>query len=106
MEEQSRMSIISPGNAETILAARVKVPSHVVYRSFAAETVMLNLQTGQYHGLNAIGGQMIQTLERCPSVREAAKELGSQFDVPQSQLEQDVCDFCRDLSVRGLIELR
>jgi hypothetical protein len=99
------MSTTAPVNAEAILAARVDVPGHVVYRSFAAETVLLNLETGQYHGVNAVGGQMIHTLERCDTVRDALDDLRRQFDVPPPQLEQDLCEFCRDLSARGLIEI-
>ena len=39
-------------------------PSHVVYRTFVTETVALNIETGQYHGLNATAGRMLEVLER------------------------------------------
>jgi hypothetical protein len=99
------MSTTSPMSIESLLSARVTLPAHVVYRAFAAETVMLNLQTGQYHGINATGGQMVEILERSASVRDAAAELERRFSVPRAELERDLCDFCTDLSVRGLIQI-
>ena len=44
-------------------SAHVSIAPHVVYRSFATETVILNLQTGRYHGLNKTGGRMLELLE-------------------------------------------
>lgn len=35
-----------------ILDSQARVPRHVVYRDFVNETVVLNLETGTYHGLN------------------------------------------------------
>jgi hypothetical protein len=100
------MSTVSQPPNEAMLSARVRVPNHVVYRSFAAETVMLNLQTGQYHGINPTGGRMIEVLERCSSVREAAAELSREFNVPLERIERDLCDFCVDLGTRGLVEFK
>ena len=31
--------------------AAIRLPDHVVFRRFPAETVLLNLQTGHYHGV-------------------------------------------------------
>ena len=35
---------------------KVRVPRHVVHRDFPAQTVILNLETGKYHGLNPTAG--------------------------------------------------
>ena len=36
----------------TPAALSARIPQHVVFRGFATETVVLNLETGKYHGLN------------------------------------------------------
>jgi hypothetical protein len=92
------------GNA--LLAARVTVPAHVVYRAFVAETVVLNLETGKYHGLNPIGGRMIAALEKSATVREAAASIATEYEQPVDAVAADVCEFCRDLHSRGLIEVQ
>lgn len=88
-----------------LLDARVRLPEHVVHRSFVSETVVLNIQTGQYHGLNPVAGQMLATLERLPDVRSAARHLAAEFDEPLERIESDITMFCADLLSRGLIEM-
>jgi hypothetical protein len=89
-----------------VLAAKARVPDHVVFRSFAAETVVLNLETGQYHGLNPTGGRMLELLGRAASVAAAAVALAGEYEEPVGRVEADLCAFCTELAGRGLIELR
>jgi Coenzyme PQQ synthesis protein D (PqqD) len=79
-------------------------PQHVVYRSFPSETVVLNLQTGQYHGLNATAGSMLEALKRTSCVRDAAVAVATEYAQPQAVVEQDMCELCNALLARGLIE--
>lgn len=89
----------------SLLASKVTVPQHVVYRGFPAETVVLNLQTGKYHGLNATAGQMLEALEEAACVRDAASAVAGSYEQPQAAIEQDMCELCSLLLARGLIEL-
>jgi hypothetical protein len=88
----------------SLLEARVKVPQSVVFRSFPTETVVLNLQTGKYHGLNPSAGKMLQALTEAGSVREAAAAVAAEYDAPAATVEADVCDLCQSLLDRGLVE--
>ncbi len=92
-------------DAELPAAARVRVPQHVVYRAFPTETVVLNLQTGQYHGLNATAGRMLEQLEATASVAAAVAELERVYDQPREVLEADIRELCQALLERGLIEV-
>lgn len=89
----------------SLLTARIRVPQHVVYRSFPSETVVLNLQTGKYHGLNPTAGAMLATLDRAGGIRGAAAELAQQYARPRSEVEGDICSLCSALLERGLVEL-
>lgn len=88
-----------------LLAAGVTVPQHVVYRSFPTETVVLNLQTGKYYGLNATAGRMLEELERAACVADSLGVLAQTYDQPGEVVERDVCELCRSLLERGLIEV-
>ena len=88
-----------------MLASSARIPDHVVYRTFVYETVVLNLQTGKYHGLNRTGGRMLELLEREPTVGDAAAKLAAEFAQPSEQIEADLCEFCSDLAARDLIVL-
>jgi hypothetical protein len=86
-------------------AATVSVPDQVVHRRFAAETVLLNLQTGQYHGVNPTGGRMLELLEQGRTIAETAAVLADEYGRPMGELQDDVADFCAGLAERGLIQI-
>lgn len=87
------------------LPSRVRVPQHVVYRSMPSETIVLNLQTGKYHGLNPTAGRMLEALEQSLSVRDAVEAVAEEHSQPRAVVEQDMCELCDALLARGLIEL-
>jgi hypothetical protein len=86
-----------------LLGARVRIPQAVVYRSFANETVVLNLDTGIYHGMNPTGGNMLDVLDKVGSLREAAGALAHDYELPLSEIQEDLCAFCEGLIERGLL---
>ena len=90
---------------KSILDARASIPGHVVYRSFARETVVLNLHTGRYHGLNATAAEMLDALDRADTVRDAAAIVAERHAQAHDVVERDISSLCRDLRERGLMEL-
>jgi hypothetical protein len=91
-------------NAE-VLAAKATLPEHVVFRSFAQETVVLNLDTGKYHGLDPVGGRLLEVLPLVGDVREAVARIAEEYSTPLAVVEADVVEFCLALQARGLIKL-
>jgi hypothetical protein len=90
---------------DEILSTRPSVPEHVVYREFVSETVVLNLETGAYHGLNPSGAKMLDTLREAATVAEAADALSEHFGRPLPEIQTDLSAFCLELNDRGLLEL-
>lgn len=88
-----------------LLGASVRVPEHVVHRGFAAETVVLNLNTGRYHGLNPVAGRMLEMLDQVGGVGEVAAQIATEYEQPLDTVQRDLCALCADLHQRGLIEL-
>jgi hypothetical protein len=77
----------------------------VVHREFPAQTVVLNLKTGRYHGLNRTAGRMLSALEESTSVAAAARMVADRYGQPQAVVERDLCLLCAQLLERGLVEL-
>ncbi len=90
---------------DALLLARVVIPQAVVYRTFAHETVVLNLDTGLYHGVNPTGGKMLDALSKVGTVPAAAAILAREYDVPVEEVQDDLCAFCQALLERGLLAL-
>ena len=74
-------------------------------RAFVTETVVLNLQSGRYHGLNPTGARMLDVITTAGSVREAANTLAEEYQRTVAEIEEDPVEFCADLVDGGLIEL-
>jgi hypothetical protein len=89
-----------------LMASRACIPDHVVFRTFAQETVVLNLETGLYHGLNPSGGRMLEELARSRTVGDAAGVLAEAFGRARAEIERDLSTFARSLAERGLIDIR
>lgn len=85
--------------------AVISVPEHVVTRELSGQTILLNLQTGRYHGLNATGGTMLEGLKSSGSAPIAAAELAAGFGVPEERVLGDLLALCGELLSRGLIEV-
>lgn len=94
----------SPSTSE-LLTASVRLPQHVVHRSFVAETVVLNLKTGKYHGLNPTAGRMLEALVAAPTAGAIVPELAREYGVEPAKVESDLIALCQGLLQRGLIEM-
>lgn len=82
------------------------MPQDVVYRDFVNETVMLNLSTGTYHGLNPTAGRMLQAVDRTDTLREAAAQLAAEHGWDLPTVEADLIGLCNTLAESGLLEIR
>ena len=91
---------------KAMLEARVRVPDDVVYRKFAEETIVLNLENGKYHGLNRVGAEMVTAAAEGVPLLEVAEATAEQYGRPVEEVQADLADLCLDLSERGLIEVQ
>ena len=72
----------------------------------AGEAVILNLQSGLYYGLNAVGARAWALLQQPRTVADIRDELLSEYDVEPEQCEADLIDLLAALSAEGLVEIR
>jgi hypothetical protein len=89
---------------DPLLTARLRVPEHVVYRDFGDETVVLNLDSGQYHGLNPTAAAMLTAVNGADTVGAAVEPLAAELGQPDDVIERDLLEFCQALADRGLVE--
>jgi hypothetical protein len=88
----------------SVLVARMRVPSNVVYRDFGDDTVILNLESGTYHGLNHPAALIVAALDETASVAAAIDRVAGETGQPADVIEPDVVRLCDTLLDRGLIE--
>ena len=90
---------------ERLRDCRAVVPDHVVFRGLAEETILLNIETGQYHGVDRVGGRFFEVIRGSDDLSAASRQLAAEYGQPLPQIEADLTRFCVDLESRGLIEL-
>ncbi|MFN3470188.1 MAG: PqqD family protein [Novosphingobium sp.] len=75
----------------------------VVAREVGEETMLLDLASGTYFGLNPVGGRFWQLLEEGRSAAEARDCLLEEFHVDAATLDADLGELLDQLAQRGLI---
>ncbi|MEQ8718447.1 MAG: PqqD family protein [Acidimicrobiales bacterium] len=82
-------------------------PTYVVGTSLVAneidgETVVLNLGTGQYHGLNPVAASVWSWIQEPRSLDELTALVVSEFDVDEGRARTDLEALLVDLVERNL----
>ena len=84
---------------------RAKLPANVVSRSFVAETVLLDVDTGRYFKLDRNAGEMLEVLVAAPSLAAAATRLAARGWGDADAVVADLAELCRELDSIGLLRL-
>ena len=75
----------------------------VVAREVGGETMLLDLASGTYFGLDPIGGRLWQVLEQGGTLAGACDQIAGDYDVPRDVLEADILALVSQLVERRLI---
>jgi PqqD family protein of HPr-rel-A system len=91
--------------SESVLTAdwRPRVNSRVLCRIVEDEAVLLDLDSGEYHGLNPVGTRIWQLLSDGRSVGAICEALCREYDVPPETVREDVELLLTDLLNKRLI---
>jgi len=84
---------------------RAAVPAHVLVRLLDHESVLLNLATERYFGLDETGTRMWQLLTTLPNLDAAFQELLAEFDVEPELLRSNLTELLGRLVDNGLLEV-
>jgi hypothetical protein len=75
----------------------------VLRKDLGDESILLDLSTETYFGLNASGRRLWELLTTRPSIGDAFDAFLAEFDVDEEQLERDLDALIDDLVSRGLL---
>ena len=87
------------------LDTRLSIPPQVMSRIVGDETVLLDLASGVYFGLDGVGKRIWESVEKGNSLDQAAAAIVSEYDVDEAQAQTDVLEFASSLVERGLLAL-
>ncbi len=88
------------------LAMKAQVPTDVLIQELQGESVLLNVKSGRYFGLDEVGTRMWRVLTASESLGAGCETLLAEYDVDRERLELDVLGLVGKLAEHGLLEVR
>jgi hypothetical protein len=75
----------------------------VLCKDLGDESILLDLETETYFGLNAAGTRLWNLLTTGPSIHDAFEVMLEEYDVSPDELERDMGALIDELVARGLL---
>ena len=87
------------------MADRVTIPPQVMARQVGEETVILDLNSGTYFGLDPVGARIWALLSEGKTVGETCAALLDEYEVEAARLDHDIASLLDALVGQGLVKL-
>jgi hypothetical protein len=82
------------------------VSKDAVFRDLDGEAVILDLESGTYFGLNAVGARIWQLMQQHGGLRAVYEDLCREYEAPPDVLERDLIALVSRLEQARLGEVR
>ena len=81
------------------------MPDEVLISNLQEESVILNLNSERYFGLDDVGTRMFSVLTSSDSIEAAYESLAREYDVDRQELRQDLIALVENLLQQGLVAI-
>ena len=78
----------------------------VITRELSGETVLLNLESGVYYGLDIVGTRVWQLLTQGRTIASVCETMIEEYEVAPDVLRDDVSRLVGELRERGIVTPR
>ena len=83
----------------------IEISPDVLFQEVSGETVLLDLESEQYFGLDAVGTRIWTLIGEGVSIGAMIDTLLQEYEVERATLEADLADLLARLAEAGLIRL-
>ena len=84
---------------------RISIPSDVLISNVQDESVILNLDSERYFGLDEVGTRFMSLLTTSSSIQAAYEVLVEEYDVDEAVLRRDLAELLEKLLEQGLVKV-
>jgi hypothetical protein len=85
---------------------RVKPNEDVVWRNLQGESVLLDLKSGVYFGLDSVGTRIWALLQDHDDLQGVLAELLAEYDVSEETCSRDLLNLVSVLTEKGLLQTK
>ena len=82
---------------------RVRVPDDVLISNLQQESVILNLDSERYYGLDDVGTRFLTALNTSDSIEAAYEMLRGEYNVEAHVLRDDLLELIENLLKQGIL---
>jgi hypothetical protein len=90
---------------EISFSDRVRIPDDVLISRLQEESVILNLDSERYFGLDDVGTRILSVLTNSDSIEAAYELLLTEFDVDRAVLRADLLALVANLLQQGIVQV-
>ena len=93
------------GESRAFTGRRIAPRPDVLVRELHGESVLLDLRSESYFGLDEVGSRMWEALTTQPTFEAACSDLLEAFEVEPGRLREDLVQFVEELAQAGLVDV-
>ena len=83
----------------------IEISSEVLTQELDGETVILDLKSESYFGLDEVGTRIWQLLQEQEDIETITATMLNEYDVEEQQLEMDIQNLLTQLNEAGIVTL-
>jgi hypothetical protein len=87
------------------VSQKVVISGEVLSQEISGETVLLDLASEKYFGLDAVGTRVWQLLSEEKPLDAVVEVIAGEYEVGREQLEADIGELLKSLVQAGLVSL-
>ena len=87
------------------LTDKVSIPAQVMARQVGEETVILDLASGTYFGLDPVGARIWELLGEGRALADVCEVMLDEYEVSRDELERDLSELLDTLVDKGLTKI-
>ena len=87
-----------------IMALKYKLIDHVSLTSVDSDMVLLDMHEGKYYGLNNVGAQFLNLIQKNTEIDDAIMQIADSFTTDYNQVRIDINDLIKQLIDKNLLE--
>ena len=81
----------------------VTIPSQVMARQVGNESVILDLSSGTYYGLDPVGARIWQLMTEGQTLAQVCETMLAEYEVSREDIERDVLALVQTLADKQLV---
>ena len=97
---------MSSDNSKVLKSSTITASKNHLSSGIDGETVLLDIESGVYIGLNSVGSSIWNLIAESRKVTDVRDAIADEYEIDLNSCEKDVLNFLKELADGGSIEVQ